>query len=202
MSRSVSLTLLVLIALSSSAQEALTIEEAVDLALRGNERAAIADTEAETAQARVQRARTFFFPQLSINSSFQRNTGQLRTDDERRALPVTATATQPLFDARAFPLYRFARLERDAARLSADETKRLLAFDAAGAFLTTLSFEGVLRAAELRRDFAQTSLNDARARFDAGLVSSNDVTKAELELATAQRLVALARGDAQNALVA
>jgi outer membrane protein TolC len=201
MTRSFTALVVAFISVSSQAQEALTIERAVDLALRGNERAAIAETTAESAQARVQRARTFFFPQLSINSALQRNTGQLRSDDERRSLSATAIATQPLFDARAFPLYRFARLERDAARMSADEAKRLLAFDAADAFLTTLSFEGILRAAELRRDFAQTSLSDARARFEAGLVSSNDVTKAELELATAQRVVALARGDAQSALV-
>jgi outer membrane protein TolC len=201
MTRPFSIILTAFFAVSSLAQEALTIEEAVDLALRRNERAAIAETTAESAQARVNRARTFFFPQLTLNSSLQRNTGQLRTDDERRSLSATAIATQPLFDARAFPLYRAARLERDAARMSADEAKRLLGFDAADAYLVALSLEGILRAAELRRDFALATLNDAKARFEAGLVSSNDVTKAELELATAQRLVALARGDAQNALV-
>jgi outer membrane protein TolC len=56
-------------------------------------------------------------------------------------------------------------------------------------------------AAQRRRDFAQTNLNDVRARFEAGLVSSNDVTRADLELATAIRGVAQAAGDVQAARV-
>lgn len=171
----------------------LTIERAVSLAIERNERAAIAETTVEAAEARVRRARTAFFPRVDI-------TGDLRgdyTDETERTLSTTALLTQPVFDARAFPLYRAQRFERDAIALTATETKRLLGYDAAAQFLTTLSFEQVLRAAETRRDFAQTNLSDVRARFEAGLVSSNDVTRAELELATAVRGVAQAAGDLQ-----
>ena len=59
----------------------------------------------------------------------------------------------------------------------------------------TLNVQQVLEAAGHRRDFARATLDDARARFEAGLVSSNDVTKAQLELATAERVVAQAQGD-------
>jgi outer membrane protein TolC len=182
----------------ASAQEApLTIERAVELALTRNERAAIADTTVEAAEARVRRARTAFFPRVDI-------TGTLGTDlgnGSERDLSSTALLTQPLFDARAFPLYRQQRFERDAVRLFATDDKRLLGFDAAVSFLTTLSFEQVLLAAERHRDFAQTNLDDVRARFEAGLVSSNDVTRAELELATAVRELAQARGDVQSSRV-
>lgn len=175
----------------------LTIERAVELALTRNERAAIADTTVEAAEARVRRARTAFFPRVDI-------TGTLGTDignGSERDLSTIASLTQPIFDARAFPLYRQQRYERDAVRLTATDDKRLLGFDAAVAFLTTLSFEQVLRAAERHRDFAQTNLDDVRARFEAGLVSSNDVTRAELELATAVRELAQARGDVQSSRV-
>lgn len=171
----------------------LTIEQAVSLAIERNERAGIAETTVEAAEARVRRARTAFYPRVDIS-------GNLRgdyTDQTERTLSTAALLTQPIFDARAFPLYRAQRFERDATRLTATETKRLLGYDAAVQFLTTLSFEQVLRAAETRRDFAQTNLNDVRARFEAGLVSSNDVTRAELELATAVRGVAQAAGDLQ-----
>lgn len=43
-----------------------------------------------------------------------------------------------LFDARGFPLYRAARLEGEAAGLESLEARRLVAFEAADAFLTTL----------------------------------------------------------------
>jgi outer membrane protein TolC len=176
----------------TSAQDApLTIERAVELALTRNERAAIADTTVEAAEARVRRARTAFFPRVDIGGNLGTDIG----NGSERDLSVSALVTQPLFDARVFPLYRQQRFERDAARLSADDSKRVLGFDAAVSFLTTLSFEQVLRAAERRRDFAQTNLDDVRARFEAGLVSSNDVTRADLELATAVRELAQAKGD-------
>jgi outer membrane protein TolC len=182
----------------ASAQDApLTIERAVELALTRNERAAIADTTVEAAEARVRRARTAFFPRVDITGTLGSDLG----NGSERNVSSMALLTQPIFDARAFPLYRQQRFERDAVRLFATDDKRLLGFDAAVAFLTTLSFEQVLRAAERHRDFAQTNLDDVRARFEAGLVSSNDVTRAELELATAVRELAQARGDVESSRV-
>jgi outer membrane protein, multidrug efflux system len=179
------------------AQETLTLERAVELALTRNERAAIADTTVEAAEARVKLARTAFFPRVDVAGTWRAD----YNDPTERTLQSSALVTQPIFDARVFPLYRQQRFDRDAARLSATDTKRLLGFDAAISFLGALGSEQVLLAAEHRRDFAQTNLSDVRARFDAGLVSSNDVTRAELELATAERGVAQAAGDVQAARI-
>ena len=191
--------LIIFLVLPAFGQEAapLTIERAVELALARNERAAAAETTVEAADARLSRARTAFFPRLDISGSFRNDSG----GDTRNTLGSVATLSQPLFDARAFPLIRFARLERSSIRLFADEDKRILGYDAADAFLVTLSLEQVLTAAEHRREFARTSLEDSRARFEAGLVSSNDVTRAELEMATAVRGVAEASGNVQSARI-
>lgn len=181
-----------------AAQDApLTIERAVELAMTRNERAAIAETTVEAAEARVRRARTAFLPRVDVSGTW-RNDYSNPTD---RTLSTGALITQPLFEPRVFPLYRQARFARDAARLNATESTRLLGYDAAVVFLSTLSDEQVLLAAERRRDFAQTNLDDVRARFEAGLVSSNDVTRAELELATAVRGVAQAAGNVQASRV-
>ena len=189
---------LLLLSSAAAAQDApLTLERAVALAIERNERGAIAESTVEAAEARVSRARTAFFPRVDINGNYRNDF----PDPTERTLSTTALVTQPIFDARVFPLFRQARFARDAARFGAVESKRLVGFDAAAAFLTTLSFEQVLLAAERRRTFAQTNLNDVRARFEAGLVSSNDVTRAELELATAVRGVAEARGDVEAARV-
>ena len=120
---------------------ALTIERAVELAVTRNERAAIADTTVEAAEARVRRARTAFLPRVDISGTLGTDIG----NGSERDVSTSALLTQPLFDARVFPLYRQQRFERDAARLSEDDSKRLLGFDAAVSFLTTLSFEQVLR---------------------------------------------------------
>lgn len=189
---------IIVVSASISAQEApLTLERAVALAQERNERAAIADTAVQAAEARVGLARTAFLPRLDLNGNWRND----YSDPTDRTLSASALVTQPLFEPRAFPLMRVARFERDAARLSATESKRLLGFDAAATFLASLSFEQVQLAAQRRRDFAQTNLEDVRARFEAGLVSSNDVTRAELELATAVRGVAQAVGDVQASRV-
>ena len=191
------LFLLVVCPVASAQDAPLTIDRAIALAVAQNERAAIAEAVVEAAEARVSRARTAFFPRVDISGNLRGDYG----DETERTLSTTAFLTQPLFDARIFPFYRQQRLIRDAARLNASETRRLLAYDAAATFLTTLSYEQVLRAAERRREFAQTNLDDVRARFEAGLVSSNDVTRAELELATAVRGTAQAGGDVQSSRV-
>lgn len=181
----------------SGAEGPLTLERAVSLALQRNERAAIADTTVEAAEARVSRARTAFFPRVDVLGNWRTD----YPDPTERTLSTSALLTQPIFDARAFPLFRQARFLREAAGFGAGESKRLLGFDAAVVFLNTLSFEQVQLAAQRRRDFAQTNLDDVRARFEAGLVSSNDVTRAELELATAVRGLAEATGNVQAARV-
>jgi outer membrane protein TolC len=191
-------SLLILVSASSSAQDSpLTLERAVALAQERNERAAIAETAVEAAEARVGLARTVFLPRVDINSNWRND----YSDPTARTVAASALVTQPIFEPRAFPLMRMARFERDAARFSATDAKRLVGFDAAASFLSILGFEQVHLAAQRRRDFAQTNLNDVRARFEAGLVSSNDVTRADLELATAIRGVAQAAGDVQAARV-
>jgi outer membrane protein TolC len=199
---SAAIVILFLWVLPAAAQPAadgpLTIDRAVELAIERNERAAAAETGVEAAQARVGLARTAFLPQLSVVGDYRNDSGA----EIENSLSAAAVLSQPILDARAFPLMRAARYDRDAARLSADEVKRLLGYEAADAFLFALNFEQVLRAAENRREFAKQSLNDARARFEAGLVSSNDVTRAELEYATAERNVAQAEGSVRSSLIA
>ncbi|HEX2059718.1 MAG TPA: TolC family protein, partial [Thermoanaerobaculia bacterium] len=198
MKRPLLLFALVLCPWNLCAQDApLTIERAVELAVTRNERAAIAETTVEAAEARVRAARSFFFPRVDVNGGYTTDWGE-GTD---RTLSTSALLTQPVFNARAFPLYRQQRFLREVAGLNAEETRRLVGFDAAATFLATLGAEQVLLAAENRRAFAQTNLDDVRARFEAGLVSSNDVTRAELELATAVRGVAQAAGDVQASRV-
>lgn len=203
----VSAMLLLAPATARAEDEPLSLQRAVDLALANNERTVAADAQFEAAEARVNKARSFFFPDLTLNSTYTRRrygstreiNGETVTIQSQNAQSSTLNLNSPLFDARAFPLYRQAKFERESARFGTAETKRLLAFEAADAFLGTLSVEQIQKAAERRRDFAKASLDDASARFEAGLVSSNDVTKAELELATAELELDRANGQVRQA---
>jgi outer membrane protein TolC len=184
-----------------------TLTRVVSLAGERNERARVADAQAEAAGGRLQRARSFFFPELLLTGSYTRRLNETVrqvgsgtvTISRHDALAATATLAVPILDPRLFPLYRQAKLENQSAKLQAAEDKRLLGYEAADAFLMVLSQQQVFDAATRRLEFARTTLKDARARVAAGLVSSNDATRAELEAATSERELTTANATSQTA---
>jgi outer membrane protein TolC len=178
----------------------------VALAAERNETVLAAQKRAVAADARVARARAFFFPELIVTGAYTRRLyettrevgGEQVVVQTRNALGATATARMALLDVRGYPLYRAARLEGEAAELDAREARRVVAFEAADAFLTTLGNQQVYEAARRRLDFARQSLQDSKARAEAGLASTNDVTRAELEVSSAEVQLAAARGNADT----
>ena len=184
----------------------LTLERAVSLAAERNEAALAARQRAEAAQARVARARSFFFPELSATGTYTRRANQVTREvggqevvlQRFNAFGASFVARATLFDARGFPLYRAARLEGEASGLDAVEARRQVSFEAANAFLVSLADQQVFQAAGQRLAYARQALEDARARAQAGLASTNDVTRAELEAASAEVQLTNARNTAQT----
>ena len=177
-----------------AAAQGLTLERAVALAVERDERARVADQELAAAEAQVGRARAFFFPDITASGSyrFRRDPGMFQ---DRNVLSGSLALNMALFDGRGIPLLRAARLERDASELDRLEVRRRLAIDAASAYLATLGTQAVVEAARNRVEFARQNLEDVRGRVAAQLVSSNDATRAQLELSTAQRELRGAEGD-------
>lgn len=183
--------------------ESLTLERAVSLALERNEGARISQQEVEVSRARVAKARSFFFPDITLSGTYRRQPsivsegiGEVRPPDQ---LSGTATFLMPLFDGRYIPLYRAAARESQAAALQSARDVQLVAFEAADAYLQTLGLQEVSEAAQRRLELSRQTLEDATVRQKAGLVSSNDVTRAQLEFATAEQALTNARGAAELA---
>jgi outer membrane protein TolC len=178
----------------------LTLERAIAMALTRDERPRIASQQLASSEAQVDRARAFFFPDLSLQGgySFRGDPGMFQ---DRHLYTGSAAATLTLFDGRGFPLLRAAKLARSAAELDRAETRRQVAFEAAGAYLTTLGLQAVVEAAQNRVAFAREQLADARGRASAQLASSNDVSRATLELSTAELALRRARGDLASGML-
>jgi outer membrane protein TolC len=202
-----SAALVLLLASVARGQDPLTFERAVELAMTRNERAESAAARSQAANARVARARAFFFPELAVSGTYtrrssatERQIGSQNVVIQRRdALSANAAVRMSLFDARGIPLYRQASVEADAARLEAIEETWRVGFETGEAFLMTLGAEQVRAAAARRLEFANRNFRDAQARFEAQLVSSNDVTRARLEVASAERELARAAGELESA---
>jgi outer membrane protein TolC len=182
------------------AQEQLRLEDAIALALANNERAQKAPLRLETAEGQVDRARTAFFPTLTSNGQ---GTFLATPDRSGRSVTTSGTVTlsQPILTPSAFPLYAQSKHQRESERWGANQDRRVLAFDTARAFLQVLTSERVVEAAGRRLDRAKAALQNAEARAQAQLASTNDATRAQVELATSQREVATAQGTLAKAHV-
>jgi outer membrane protein TolC len=175
----------------------MTLAHAIELALTRNERAAIADLETSIADAGVSEARTRFLPLITLDAGAAyrpRNDPSLGAD-ARLAL------TQPLLDPGAFPLLSQAKHTLAAQQATTADERRRLAFDTANAYIAVLLAEQVVQAAERKHETAVANRDTTDAQVKAQLVSSNDVTRAQISLANASRELAASKGNLDAAYV-
>ncbi len=173
----------------------LTMDQAIALALARNETPEIAISRIEAAQASVTRAAAALRPSVVLGGSLSTND---QDDlpwggdaDETAAWNVNAELG--LLRASAWSGLSAAKYALRAQQLESLEQKRVFAFAVGGVFLNTLAAERQVVAAERRLEVSQASVADAKARLQAGLSIRTDVTRAELEEATAQLSVTRAR---------
>jgi outer membrane protein TolC len=199
--------LIILCVPSAVSGETLSLEQAVQLALTRNERALAAGEQSQAASGRLVQARAYFFPAVSLTGSYTRRpyeverdlNGESITIQSRNAISGTVSLNWILFNPVVIPSYRQALFADRAQRYSSADARRLLAFEVAAAYLTTLTMDQVQEAAGHRLEYAGKTLDAARARYAAGLVSVNDVTRAELEYSTAEMGSTQAQGEVRTA---
>lgn len=133
-----------------------------------------------SAQARLWKARAFFFPELTAKADWTHRDhettrvigGEPVVIQSRDGVQTTTAARLTVFDARAFPTWRAARRDRDATARESADAKRGIAFETAEAFLAVLGVQQVREAADRRLALSRQALDEAKARFDAKLVAS------------------------------
>lgn len=180
----------------------LTLRTALDLAAARHETTGIATARIAQATALRQQAIAQLVPSLLLTGTYTRRSrevtrvvgGEEITVQALNAENGTAVFDSTLFDARAIPGIRAANRSLAAVRLASAELERGLAFDVATSFFAALSAERLRGAASRRVEVAEANTRETRARLDAGLAARNELTRAELELATAR----LARTQGEN----
>ena len=102
----------------------LSVEQAVARALERSEQLAVAGQQVLSAEARIDKARSFFMPGVTLAGSYTHRlrgdqsvsfAGMSRKTQEGDVLNGSLTIAVTLFDGRGFPLYRQAKLEREGA---------------------------------------------------------------------------------------
>jgi len=175
--------------------EALTLEAAVGKGVALDEAVRIARARTTQADAAVSKARAALLPDLEATGTYTRRSGEVTRTVEgeeivtqaANALAANITLSSTVFDPSAWPAVGAAKKERDATKLDELDQRRRTGFSTAGAFLLALGQERIVQAATDRRDLAQARRKEVAARVEAQLTGRNDLTQADLELATAER---------------
>lgn len=178
----------------------LSLQDAIRLALTRNERVRISDLNVVVSEAGVERARTAFLPVVTANAS-DSLTAAVAAAQPNNVGTGSLVITQPIVNVPSWPLYWQARALAEAQHAQNVDDKRVLAFNAAAAFFAVLGAQGVLDAAKRQLENAQSNLADTQARAEAQLTSSNDVTRAQIDLTSAEREAAADAGNCENAYV-
>lgn len=189
-----------------SMEAPLTLQEALARSAKSHEAPRIALARVAQARGQASEARALLLPRLSASGTYTRRRQEVTRElagksvvlQKANALNGSLSLQAGLFDATALPVLARAKHLVAERERSAEEVRRDLSFDVCEAYFAVLSAEK-LRDASLRREKqSQDSVDDARVRVDAGLSARHDVTRAELELASA----ILSRVKAQSAVVA
>jgi outer membrane protein len=191
----------------SDAPAPLTLDEALELAARGNEIPGIAAARLERAEALRRQAVSALLPSLTLSGTYTRRAREIIRDiggdrvtvQALDAFSGQAVGETTLFDLRALPLLRSATRGVAAQRLESAELERALAHDVAAGFYLVLGAEQLRGAAEERVRVARRTFEEAELRVEAGLAGRNDATRAGLELATARLAETRAASDVVTA---
>lgn len=172
----------------AQAQENLSLDDVLRLALQNNgtARAALADT--ESAQARLNAARANLYPSFDISSS------TTRTRVEGGGVSAETTQRQNglglewlLLDNGQRELrIRQSSRSAEASRQNARDTVRRVLFQTARAYYEVLRRQELLQVADTAVRRAETLLEVAKAQAEVGTAPQKDVLQAEADLANAR----------------
>lgn len=183
-----------------AAAEPLALSEAVAEALEKNEVPELADAQVVQARAARRRALAAWFPTADLSASYTRRAREARPNgavlQANDAFGGLLLVQSRLFDATQITDLSAAGARLDAQRASAAATDRAFVFEVADAFFLVLAAEGTAQAAAQRLELAEQVESDTKERVRAGLASTNDRSRVELETASAR----LAATQADNAL--
>jgi outer membrane protein TolC len=202
---------------SLSAQERLTLSDAIARATEANPAVRAAAEAVHAAEAGTDEARAGWLPRVDYVESWQRSNqpvfvfgsllAQSRFGPENFAIdalnhpdPVTNTrgvllVQQTLFDGAQGARVRGAGLTRDVALLGAAAAQRELALATTRAYGRVLTAAAARRAADAALQTADEDRRRAASRRDAGMATDADVLAFDVHLAAMKSRVLQAAGD-------
>lgn len=183
--------------------EVLTLSRAVDLALKNQPAIAGQTSRVKASEAKIGQARSNWFPQVSAGAGYGRTkpvTGgrgvslapgssglSASSGNSYEDYSSDLTLNQNVFDfGRTSSQVKIQDLNTQSSRFNLENTLDDVAFNVKQAFFALLQAQASRDVARESLDQFQRQLDRARAFFEVGLRPKFDVTKAEVDVGTAQ----------------
>jgi len=174
------------------AQPALTLRQAVSLALRNDSRIREAETKQESAGRETELTRARFGPNLFTGSGAMYTSGFPQTPGGTLPSIFNLAFTQTLFDVPSRGRQRAAEREAEVQKLGVASTRDLVTLETASAYLELVSVRHSLERLRSAGDSAQAIVSLQIERLREGRVLPVDVLRARLSAAQLhQRVVSL-----------
>jgi outer membrane protein TolC len=186
----------------------ISIEAAVDRALRYADEARQAGAQLEATEAQLVTARASGLPQLRINANYTRQIENARAQavgqifNQPNTYNVNANISQSLFQGgRVLAATRAAGRLRRAARLDVAEVRAQLTLDVQRAYLQALFSDRLVQIQAENLALASARLTQVQQLEGGGRAARYDVLRARVERANLEPLLLQARNDRELALL-
>lgn len=206
----------------SSYPSALSLAQAVEIALRENPALSAARSQVEIAEQRVVQGRAGFLPRLNVSEGFQRSNNppqafstklnqenftpqdfaidRLNRPNAINDFATNFTATWPLFDGgQSWHGWRQAKLGQEAAGRALERSRQEVIARTADAYAGVLLARESLTVIASAMAAARAHLSAAETRYGSGLAVKSDLLQAQVRLADLEQQKLLAQSQVEVA---
>jgi outer membrane protein TolC len=187
--------------------ERVTLDEAVDRALKHNPSSRAAVATVKVAYGQMEEIRSNSFPTLYANGNYTRLDhnryatigGVTQLAEPANQLNGNLTLTLPLLAPRAWANWARAVDQVDVSRLSFADTERLVALATARAYLTVYAEHLAVKVSLVARENAKAHLSFAQKRLSGGIGNRIDAVRAAQEVASDEAFLRNAQANLDQA---
>jgi outer membrane protein TolC len=191
-----------LLTLCGSGANALTLDEAVGLALENNHGIKQIGYLADSAREKVGAARAGFLPSLDIGYTYM-ETGEEITPGINTSSNFSVTATYNLFSGMSdLKGLKGAKAGAEAAVYQSRSATADLIFSVKTAYINVLKTKRLVETASESVELLERQAAEAKLFYSEGLIARNDLLRVEVELASARLELLQAKGNHRIALKA
>jgi len=206
------LLLMAAVAIYSYAAENLTLEQAIETALKSNPGLKAADAQIEAADAGVLRSASGFLPKVTLSETWSRSDnplmvlgaklnreivspvdfspGVMNNPDPMSNYNTRLSVMQPVFNGgREYIGRAQATLSRDASVQDRERARQETIYNVVKAYYGLLLAKEYHKVALQSQETSQANVKLAEARFKAGAVLQSDLLRARVQLAEVQEML-------------